>query len=121
LAKNTAVSARLRSAIRELRTLHRLLRRDDVDPHMLSDFRDALNRVRNTAWAAQQAAANKVADDDRVKMASLMACERVRAAYQVCRSVGEDLADENIEFRRGQLTELYAVASQLVEHLKKRL
>lgn len=54
-------------------------------------------------------------------MASLMACERVRAAYQVCRSVGEDLADENIEFRRGQLTELYAVASQLVEHLKKRL
>jgi hypothetical protein len=120
-ANKPAVSGRLNSAIQELRALHNLLGSDEVDPRILSDFRDALNRVRNTAWAAQQAAANKLSDEGDTSTASLLASERVRAAYQLCRSIREDLQGENIEFQKGQLVELYGVATQLTQQLKEVL
>ena len=106
------------SAISELGSLLELLRCDDLDPRVLGDFRDALNRVRNTAWAAQQAAANKLFDHGPTNMDSLLASERVRAAYQLCLSIREDLEGDNIQFQKGQLTELYGVATRLTKHLK---
>jgi hypothetical protein len=120
-AKNPAVSLRVRSAINELRALHRLLRCEDVDPRLLSDFRDALNRVRNTAWAAQQSAANKLLEKGPTSVASLLASERVRAAYQLCRSLREDLEGDDIEFQKGQLAELYGVVNELTAQLKKEV
>jgi hypothetical protein len=33
---------------------HEVLLSGDLDPHILAGFRDALNRVRTAAWAAQQ-------------------------------------------------------------------
>jgi hypothetical protein len=120
LAKNPTVSVRLKSAIKELRALHRLLLRADVDPRTLNDFRDALNRVRNTAWAAQRSAVRSL-DGDTEDMPSLLASERVRAAYQICRSVREDLASGEIDFHKGQLIELDGVITEVAEQLKKRL
>jgi len=120
-AKNPSVSVRLQSAIKELQSLHKLLSCDDVDPRVLGDFRDALNRVRNTAWAAQQAAANRFLEQGPTRMASLLAYERVRAAYQLCRSILEDLQGEDIQFQKGQLIELYGVATQLTAQLKEVL
>jgi hypothetical protein len=117
-AKNPAVSLRLTNAIGELSSLLELLRSDDLDPRVLADFRDALNRVRNTAWAAQQAAENKLFEHGPTNMDSLLASERVRAAYQLCLSIREDLEDDNTQFQKGQLTELYGVATKLTKHLK---
>jgi hypothetical protein len=120
-ARNPAVSLRLKSAIGELGALLELLRGDDLDPRVLNDFRDALNRVRNTAWAAQQAAANNLFVSRPTNMDSLLASERVRAAYQLCRSIQEDLEADNIQFQKGQLTELYGVATRLIKHLEEIL
>ena len=53
------VPSRLEKAIEELQRLHEMLLSGDLDSHILADFRDALNRVRNTAWAAQQYVARK--------------------------------------------------------------
>ncbi len=44
------ITNRVASAIVELHTLQELLASEDVDPRLLTDFRDALNRTRNTAW-----------------------------------------------------------------------
>lgn len=54
-------------------------------------------------------------------MDSLLASERVRAAYQLCLSIREDLLADNAQFQKGQLTELYDVAVQLTKHLKSIL
>jgi hypothetical protein len=121
LPKNTAVSIRLKSTIKELHALHRLLCDDDIDARVLGDFRDALNRIRNTAWAAQQSAANKLYEQGPTSVACLLASERVRAAYQLCRSIREDLGGNGIQFQKGQLAELYGVATQLTEQLKQML
>src|SRR2546421_8134373 len=49
------VSPRLEKTIPELRGLQELLLSGDaLDSRILTDFREALNRIRNTAWSAQQ-------------------------------------------------------------------
>ncbi len=115
------VSERLASAITELRALQGPLLTAKVDPRVLTDFRDALNRIRNTAWAAQQSANAPLFEQGATTVASYLTAERIRAAYQLCRSLHDDVRRDDIEFQKGPLVELYGVAKTLVEKLKERL
>ena len=99
------VRSRLRKAISELKGLQELLHSDEID-QILADFPDALNRVRNTAWAAQQYANRKASDQDSTDLLSFLARERIRATYHLCRAVNEDLKQTDIRFQRGSLIEL---------------
>lgn len=121
-SKATAcIADRLGSAIKELRALQKPLLSEEVDPLVLTDFRDALNRLRNTAWAAQQSASARALKQDGGSVASLLASERIRAAYQLCRSIQGDVCRADVDLQKGQLTELYGVAKGLVDELKQRL
>ena len=115
------VSDRLASAITELRALQAPLLTAKVDPDVLADFRDALNRVRNTAWAAQQSANAPLFEQGAATVASYLTAERIRATYQLCRSLHGDICRDDIEFQKGPLAELYSAAKTLVEDLKDRL
>ncbi len=112
------VRMRLEKAIPELQGLQELLLSGDLDPHILADFRDALNRVRNSAWAAQQYAARKESDQGPTSVLSFMAGERIRAAYNLCRSISEDLKRTDIEFQAGSLVHLHEVTKALTEQLE---
>jgi hypothetical protein len=101
---NSAVSGRLKTAISDLRALEKLLHYEELDPRLLGDFRDALNRVRNIAWAAQQSLASRLSEQGG-GVESLLAGERIRAAYHLCRAIQEDLSHEEIDFQKGQLSE----------------
>jgi hypothetical protein len=116
-----SVSKRLKSVMTELRPLQKLLVSEKVDPRVLTDFRDALNRVRNTAWAAQQSASAPMYESNPVSVTSLLTSERIRAAYQLCCTIHAHLHRDDVPFQRGQLSELYTVAARLVEELKGRL
>ncbi len=120
-ATQIPVSKRLKAAISDLKALQGLLASDDLDARLLTDFRDALNRVRNVAWAAQQSIAAQLPGNDATTIDTLLAAERVRAAYQLCRSIQDDLGKDEIDFQKGQLSELHAVATELTKHLKTRL
>jgi hypothetical protein len=113
------VRTRLEKAIPELQGLQELLLSDDLDPHVLADFRDAVNRVRNTAWVAQQYAARKERNQGSTNVFSLMAGERIRAAYQLCRSISEDLKRTDIEFQTGSLVHLHKITKALTEQLER--
>ena len=116
----SAASDRLESAIRDLRALQQVLLSGDLDAGILADFRDALNRIRNTAWAAQQLVAAQVSEQGSASVASLLASERIRSTYQLCRAIGDDLGSD-IQLRRGQLTELHLAVTQLAQQLKEKL
>ena len=120
-ALKVKVDERLESAIVELLALQEVLSDDEVDPRVLRDFRDALNRVRNTAWAAQQFVLSKLYDEGPSGLTSFLASERVRAAFQLCRSVHDDLQREEVQFKKGQLVELHGIIQQLAKDLKVRL
>jgi hypothetical protein len=112
------VRAHLEKGISELQGLHKLLLSSDVDPDVLADFRDALNRVRNTAWAAQQYVVRKTSDQDSTSVLSLLAGERIRVTYQLCQALADDLQGTEVEFQRGSLVQLYEVMKTLTERLK---
>ena len=112
------VRSHLQKGISELQGLHKLLLSSEVDPDVLADFRDALNRVRNAAWAAQQYVVRKESNQDSTSVVSLLAGERIRAAYQFCQALADDLKRTDIEFQRGSLVQLYEAARTLTERLK---
>lgn len=119
--QSTAASERVKNAIVDFRGLQSLLRSKDLDRRLLNDFRDALNRVRNVAWAAQQSLECDALGKDPAAFQKILAGERIRTAYQLCCSIREDLKNDEIEYQKGQLIELHAVASELVDELKDRV
>ena len=122
LAAEGAISPRLEKAIIELRGLHEtLLCGENLDARILSDFRDALNRVRNTAWSAQQYMLSQAANQDSTNVLSMLAGERVRAAYQLCQTIQADLKSEDVRFQTGQLMELHSATQALTEELAELL
>jgi hypothetical protein len=116
LAKNRARS-RLEQAIVELQQLDEVLRSGNLEPRILEDFRDALNRIRNAAWVAQQSVNQKEIDQDSRSVLTFLVGERVRAAYQLCEAIGEDLKRTDVEFQTGSLIQLYEVTKALTEQL----
>ena len=113
-----AVSSRLEQAISELQGLNELLLSGDLDPHILRDFRDALNRVRTAAWAAHQYVARKETDQGSISVLSLLVGARIRTTYQLCQAISEDLKRTDIEIQAGSLVQLYEVMSALTEQLR---
>lgn len=113
-----SISARLRHLTEELRHIQNLLASgEELDPRILTDFRDAVNRVRNAAWALQQYAASKATEKDPSTVLCVVAGERVRVTYQLCKLVHADLEQPEIEFQKGQLLELREATHQLSQRL----
>jgi hypothetical protein len=108
----------LEKGIEELQGLHEVLLSDNLDPHVLADFRDALNRVRNAAWAAQQYVARKETGQDSSAVLSFLVGERIRATYHLCQAISEDLNRTDIEVQAGSLVQLHEVAKLLTEQLE---
>jgi hypothetical protein len=114
----TVVPSRLETAISELQSLNELLLSGDLEPRVLANFRDALNRVRTAAWAAQQYAARKETEQGANSVLAFLVGERIRATYQLCQSISEDLKRSDIEVPAGSLIQLYEVMSALTEQLR---
>jgi hypothetical protein len=116
---HVAVSPRLAKAITELQRVQKVLIRggEDLDPHILADFREALNRVRNAAWSAQQYLSSKATDQDSTGVLAILAGERVRAAYQLCQTIQEDLKSPEVKFQKRQLIQLHLATKALTEQL----
>ena len=54
-------------------------------------------------------------------MTSFLAGERVRCAFQLCRTIHEDLEREDVQFQRGQLAQLQVAVSGLGKQLQEKL
>ena len=107
----------LEQAIVELQRLHEILLAGELEPRVLADFRDSLNRVRTAAWAAQQYVACKETQQDSSSVLSFLVGERIRATYQLCQAISDDLKRTDVEFQAGSLVQLYEVAKALAEQL----
>ena len=113
-----SVSERLQSATSELRDVEAMLKASaDFDARILSDFRDAVNRVRTSAWAVQQYAESACTEQNPSTVLSLLAGERVRAAYQLCRALQQDLKKTDLHFQPGQLIQLQTAVQELLRQL----
>jgi len=118
-AGEVSISVKLQNITTQLREIQDLLTlQEQIDPRILTDFRDAVNRVRNTAWALEQYANSKTAEADPTPVLNLLAGERVRVAYQLLRLVQTDLTNPRIQFQKGQLLQLQKVTEELAHQLR---
>jgi hypothetical protein len=88
-------------------------RRHSRVDRVLTDFRDALNRVRTAAWAAQQYVIRKETEQDSGSVLSLLVGERIRVTYQLCQVISDDLKRTDVEFQAGSLVQLYEATKAL--------
>src|SRR6266446_2155793 len=108
----------LAQAIVELQRLHEILLAGDLEPRVLTDFRDALNRVRTAAWAAQQYVMRKETEQDSGSVLSLLAGERVRVTYQLCQAISDDLKRTQFTVNSGVQNTSATVSAK---HIEKRV
>jgi hypothetical protein len=105
--RSVSVSRRLEKAIKQLTNIQEVLvSNEGLDERILTDFRDALNRVRNVAWSAQQFASLKAMEQDPGSLLSILAGERIRVVFQLLQLVKLDLVNQEIKFQPGQLMQL---------------
>jgi hypothetical protein len=117
-SRSVSVSRRLEKAITQLTTIQELLiSNEGLDERILTDFRDALNRVRNVAWSAQQFASLKATEQDPASLLSILAGERIRVTFQLIQLVQSDLANQEIKFQAGQLIQLQEAINRLSNQL----
>jgi hypothetical protein len=86
-----SISARLQAATDELQNLERMVVSGDCAPRVLSDFRSAVDSVRQTAWAVQQWTDLKDQHRDPYTVLGVLSEERVRRATQITRDLTIDL------------------------------
>jgi hypothetical protein len=108
----------LEQAIVELQRLHEILLAGDLEPRVLTDFRDALNRVRTAAWAAEQYVIRRETEQDSGSILSLLVGERIRVTYQLCQAISDDLKRTDIDFQAGSLVQLHEATKALTEQLE---
>jgi len=114
------IPATLQNVTNELRRLQELLMlAEELDPRILTDFRDVVNRVRNTAWAVHQYGALIADEKESNPIASILAAERIRTICQLCKLLAGDLGNPAIHLQDGQLFELYNVTQELGQRLRE--
>ena len=114
------VSSMLQSVSEQFRQLQKwLLLRGQPDLRILDEFRDAINRLRQTAWALQQYGELGADESLANSVPSILAGERIRASCQLGKLIEADLENPEIQFQKDQLLGLYEAMSQLMQHVHK--
>jgi tetrahydromethanopterin S-methyltransferase subunit G len=108
-----ATQRSFKDAIKRFRAIEKLLRSGDIDERVLRDLRDAVNRVRNTAWGVQQYVGQKEIGQDPGSLLTILAGERVRTVYNLCQAISADLKREDIDFQAGSLVALQEAIQKL--------
>jgi hypothetical protein len=112
-----SISERLQAATEELQELERLVVSGDSSPRVLSDFRGAVDSIRQTAWAVQQWIELRRQDRDPYTVLSILSEERVRRATQINRDLTIDLEALEVGFETEGLAKLFHAVEGLHERL----
>jgi hypothetical protein len=112
-----SVSQRLKAATDELQALEKLVVSGDCAPRVLSDFRGAVDSIRQTAWAVQQWSDLQQQNRDPYSVLGILQEERVRRATQIARDLTLDLESLDLDLETAGLAELF----RAIEALHRRL
>lgn len=107
----------LRKTSAELLRLERGMQAGEIDPLILHEFRDAVDHVRKTAWAAQEWRERQIQHRDPSTVLSLLTIERIRRATTLTHDLLGDLKTQDVSGRTEGVTELYRAVEELHERL----
>ncbi|HXM69161.1 MAG TPA: hypothetical protein VN911_20705 [Candidatus Acidoferrum sp.] len=113
----SSLSERLKAATDELQELEQLVVSGNSSPRVLSEFRGAVDSIRQTAWAVQQWAELQKQDRDPYTVLGILSEERVRRATQIARDLTIDLQSMELGLETKGLTTLFEAVEGLYERL----
>lgn len=108
---------RLRRITEELKTMEQQILSCDFSPRLLSDFRDAVDNVRQTARVVQMWLGLKQQNRDPYAAISTLTEDRVRRTTQMARELVLDLQALEVDFSTAGLAELDQAIRELHERL----
>ena len=112
-----SIARRLQQTTEELKTLEQLIVSGDFSPRILSEFRNAVDSVRQTARVVQTWMGLQQQHRDPYSVMSTLSEDRVRRATQIAKDLTIDLQSLEVDFGTEGLTELF----QAIEALHERL
>ena len=86
----------LKKTCADLVRLEYEMRSGPFDPRILSEFRDAVDNVRKTAWAVQEWQERKSRQQDPLTVLPLLTAEGIRRATQLCDAITTGLAAHEV-------------------------
>lgn len=116
-APNAGLAARLEKVTAELDTMDKAMQSGAVNPEVLADFRDAVSRVRTTAWALQQWMDLEQGQKNPTAVLSYLNAERIAVAIRLCESLYLDLQKADVGHQREQLQVLLTSVEKLFTRL----
>jgi len=111
-----SVSERLKAATDELQVLEKLVV-SGCSPRVLSEFRSAVDSMRQTAWAVQQWTELQGQHRDPYSVLEVLSQERVRRATQITKDLTMDLESLDLGLETEGLATLYHAVEDLCERL----
>ena len=112
-----SLTARLRETTVGLQELERSVISGDLDPRVLSEFRNAVDHIRNTAWAVQQGVGAREQSGDQYAVLPALAAQRVQRATQLANDLCLDLQTVEVTAYTEGVGDLY----RAVDDLRRRL
>ena len=112
-----SISERLKAATDELQALEQLVISGDSSPRVLSEFRAAVDSIRQTAWAVQQWTELQRQHRDPYSVLDVLSEERVRRATQIANDLTMDLESLELGFATKGLANLFRAIEGLYERL----
>jgi hypothetical protein len=111
------VNFRLKKTSAELVRLHHAMQSGNLDPRILREFRDAVDYVRKTAWAAEEWQERQLQQRDPHTVLPLITAERIRRATQLSDAISADLASHEVSSETAGMAELFRALERLHQNL----
>jgi hypothetical protein len=115
--RERSISERLQAATDELQQLEKIVLSGDCAPRVLSEFRGAVDSIRQTAWAVQQWTVLQSQNRDPYSVLGILSEERVRRATQLSRDLRLDLESLELNVETEGLDKLFQATKALYDRL----
>jgi hypothetical protein len=113
-----SLTERLDAATHELQRLEELVKTGELDQRVLSEFRNAVDHIRTTAWAVQKwIDLTEQSSGDPFSVLPVMSAERVRRATQISNDLCLDLQCADVGLDTKGIVDLYNAVGDLHHRL----
>jgi hypothetical protein len=93
------------------------MRSGPIDPRILTEFRDAVDHVRKTAWAVQEWQERQSRHHDAHTVLPLLTAERIRRATQLCDAITADAATHEVTRQTVGIDEFFQAVERIHQSL----
>src|SRR6266849_2924295 len=111
------VNFQLKKTSAELLQLEHAIRSGGIDERILTDFRDAVDHVRKTAWAMQEWQERQITRHDPQTLLPLLISERIRRAAQLGNSIVSDLTNHEVTRETPGVDQLFDAVQRMQQLL----